>query len=110
MQKKKTQPKKYRPLITPKQMNNMINDLPELHKKKAASIEFRKNVIEAQNRDNYSNELHRLQGYLSVYTLPRLQEDRLRQHMDSLTDKHNKSYNNKYGGSLYKESTNAFRR
>ena len=89
-------------MITPKQMNNMISSLPELHKKKAASIEFRKNVIEAQNRDNYNNELHRLQGHLAVYTLPGLQEERLKRHMGSLVEKYNNSYYNKSRGSLYK--------
>ena len=110
MPKKKVGPKKYQPLITPKELNNIINDLPELQKKKAASIELRRNIIEQQNRDNYANELHRLQGFISNYTLPRLEEDRIRGHMDSLIDKHNKSYNYRWGGSLYKESINNHKR
>ena len=105
MPKKKVAPKKkFQPVVTPKQINNIINEIPELHKKKAASIEFRRNIIEKQNRDNYANELHRLQGFISSYTLPRLEEDRIRGHMDSLINKYNKSYDYRFGGSLYKES------
>ena len=102
MQQKKKQAKAYKPLLTPKQISNIIHELPEYRQKKAASIEFRKNVIEAQNRDNYLNELPRLEGFISTYTLPQLQEDRINNRMGSLNTKSNRTYKSR--GSLYKDS------
>ena len=53
---KKKQPAKYSHNITPEKVEKLRNDLPEMMKRKVASIEFRKNLIQAQNRDNYINE------------------------------------------------------
>jgi glycyl-tRNA synthetase beta subunit len=67
---KKKQPAKYSHMITPEKVEKLRNDLPEMMKRKVASIEFRKNLIQAQNRDNYINEYHRLNGYLTSRRIP----------------------------------------
>ena len=51
-------------------MEKLRNDLPEMMRRKVASIEFRKNLIQAQSRDNYINEYHRLHGYLTSRRIP----------------------------------------
>ena len=94
--------KKFNPLIQAKALTNIIQELPEYRKKKAASIEFRRNVIESQNRDNFQNEYDRLRGYMSSHSLPGLEETRLKQRMESLTNSYNKSVNTT--GSLYRDS------
>ena len=104
MQQKKKQAKTYKPFIAPKQIKNMMNELQDMRKQKAANIEFRRNIIEAQNRYNYLNELHRLQGFLSTYTLPQLQEDRIKNRISSLKSHYSSSLEGKVGGSLYKDS------
>ena len=60
--------KKFKPLIQAKALTYSLQELPE-YRKNAASIEFRRNVIESQNRDNFQNEYDRLRGYMSVITL-----------------------------------------
>ena len=106
MQKMKTPAKapakKYKPLIPPKAINNIIQELPEYRKKKVANIEFRRNIIESQNRDNYMNEYDRLRGFISTYTLPTLEDARIKQHMESLKKPYNRSINS--SGSLYRDS------
>ena len=69
---KKKQPAKYNHILPPEKMLKLRNDLPELMKKKVANIEFRHNLIQSQNRDNYINEYHRLHGYLTSKKIPTL--------------------------------------
>ena len=81
---KKKQPAKYSNMITPQKMEKLRNDLPEMMKRKVASVDFRRNLIQAQNRDNYVNEYHRLKGYISSHTIPTMRDvhkiaDRMRE-------------------------------
>ena len=68
---------KYNKLVTPEKMTNLLNELPEYRKKKVASIEYRRNLMDTQNRDNYLNEYHRLSGDMSSYDTPALGEERI---------------------------------
>lgn len=75
MYKKKFLPKSNKPYITPAetrglhQLKNLKNVL-EAHQTKAASILFRKNLLEHQNKLNYTTELSRIRGELSRTNLP----------------------------------------
>ena len=89
---KKKQPAKYSHLITPEKMMKLQNDLPEMMKRKVSSMEFRKNLIQAQNRDNYINEYHRLDGYLTSHRIPCLQGVKIAERMRELSKLTRESY------------------
>ena len=95
-------PTKHNKLVTPEKLSNLLNELPEYRRRKAASIEFRKNLIEVQNRDNYLNKYHRLTGYMKGYEIPSLSEERINRQLDNLAKKYNAS--SSFSGSLYKDS------
>jgi predicted GTPase len=42
-----------------------LKDMLEAHETKAKSINMRNQILDAQRRANYKNELSRIQGYLS---------------------------------------------
>ena len=41
-----------------------LKDQLEAHQSKSKSIMFRRKLLENQNKQNYTNELHRIRGYL----------------------------------------------
>ena len=91
---KKKQPATYSHMITPERMEKLRNDLPEMMKRKVASVDFRKNLIQAQNRDNYINEYHRLKGYISSHRIPTMREaHRIAERMRELRALTKESYN-----------------
>ena len=73
-------------------MMKLQNDLPEMMKRKVASVEFRKILIQAQNRDNYINEYHRLNGYLDSHRIPYLQTMKVVDRMRELSRLSRESY------------------
>ena len=93
---------KHNKLVTPEKLSNLLNELPEYRKQKVASINYRRNLIEAQNRDNYLNEYHRLSGYMNNYEIPALSEERINRQLENLAKKYNSSSSST--GSLYRDS------
>jgi hypothetical protein len=58
-----------------------LKDQLEAHQTKTKSVLFRRKLLENQKKQNYSNELHRIRGYLSqtdtrlpIGTVERLKE------------------------------------
>ena len=84
--------KKYSHLLPPEKMLKLQNDLPEMMKKKVASIEFRKHLVQAQNRDNYINEYHRLHGFLTSNRIPPLAGQKVASRMQELKRLTKESY------------------
>ena len=67
---KKRLPKSSRPYISPSETRNLhylknLKDTLEAHQTKASSILFRKQLLEHQNKINYTTELSRIRGELS---------------------------------------------
>jgi len=70
--------------------------LPELKRKAQASTEFRRNLVEAQNRANFVNEYHRLNGYIATHTIPTLAaQQTIKERMEELKQLTKDSFNNK---------------
>ena len=91
---KKKQPAKYSHTTTPEKVAKLRNDLPEMMKRKVASVDFRRNLIQAQNRDNYINEYHRLHGYMTSRRVPTLADgQRIANRMQELKRLTKESYN-----------------
>lgn len=72
---KKRLPKSSRPYISPSETRNLhylknLKDTLEAHQTKASSILFRKQLLEHQNKINYTTELSRIRGELSKTNLP----------------------------------------
>ena len=90
---RKKQPAKYKHQLPLEKMLKLRNDLPELMKKKVANVEFRKNVIESQVRDNYINEYHRLHGDLTSHRIRGLDGQRIVNRLDELRHLTKHSFN-----------------
>ena len=73
------------------QMMKIMREIPEIKRKQVASLQFRNDMIQARNRENYLNELQRLEGIISN-TVPNLQEDRIKQRMGQLENQYKDSY------------------
>ena len=72
---KKRLPKSSRPYISQSETRNLhylknLKDSLEAHQTKASSILFRKQLLEHQNKINYTTELSRIRGELSKTNLP----------------------------------------
>ena len=78
-------------LLTDAQKMKIMREIPEMKRKQVASLQFRNDMIQARNRENYLNELQRLQGIISN-TVPNLQEDRIKQRMSQLENQYKDSY------------------
>lgn len=75
MYKRKMQSKSNKPYVSPSERRNLhylknLKDVLEAHQTKAASILFRKQLMEHQNKMNYTTELSRIRGELSKTNLP----------------------------------------
>ena len=75
MYKRKLLHKTSKPYVSPSEHRNLhylknLKDTLEAHQTKAASILFRKQVMEHQNKVNYTTELSRIRGELSKTNLP----------------------------------------
>jgi hypothetical protein len=89
MYKKKLQTKSNKPYVSPAEtrslhhLKNLKNAL-EAHQTKAASILFRKQLLEHQNKANYTNELSRIRGELSRTNLPHQTRQELNNRVERL--------------------------
>jgi len=75
MYKKKFLPRSNKPYVSPAETRNLLQlknlkNILEAHQTRAASILFRKNLLEHQNKINYTNEISRIRGELSRTNLP----------------------------------------
>ena len=70
--------------VNTKNMQNMINELPEQVNKISADIKLRHDFVESQKRANYVNEYERLSGELRSKTTPALQHARITNRLDDL--------------------------
>jgi hypothetical protein len=103
MPAKKKTPKVFKPLLSPDRIRNILRELPENRKRIVENIEFRKNVLEKQNRDNFANEYQRLHGYLTGHTLPGLAAAQgIRTNMNDLKNRYKESLTKT--GSIYEDT------
>ena len=81
---------KYPSAYLSKQINYFQNVKKELEAKKAkvASIDYRKKLLEQQERDNYSSEVDRLRGDLSKITnrFPMGTRERLEKRIEQISN------------------------
>jgi hypothetical protein len=56
-------------LIVPRRISYDIDKIMEKHQQKYASIQFRHDLIQKQNRSNYQNEFDRLKGMIDDRTV-----------------------------------------
>ena len=75
MFKKKLQSKSSKPYVSPGETRSLhhlknLKNVLEAHQTKAASLLFRRQLLEHQNKVIYTNELSRIRGELSRTNLP----------------------------------------
>ena len=75
MYKKKLHIKSSKPYFSPVETRSLhhlknLKDALEVHQTKSASILFRRQLLEHQNKINYTTELSRIRGELSKTNLP----------------------------------------
>jgi len=70
LSKKKNKTKKYNPLVAHEKMIKMMPDIIEEKKRRTENLQFRHDLIQSQNRNNYVNEYNRLSGYMNSHTIP----------------------------------------
>ena len=73
LSKKKNKTKKYNPLVAHEKMLKMMPDIIEEKKRRTENLQFRHDLIQTQNRNNYVNEYNRLSGYMNSHMIPTLQ-------------------------------------
>ena len=81
-------------LIVPRKISYDIDKIMEKHQQKFASIQFRHDLLQKQNRINYQNEFDRLTGMIDNATILGLRgrdPGRLRNRQTELRQLHKKS-------------------
>ena len=73
----------FKPSIGHEKMLKVMEKM-RLRRERMPNVEFRKNLIETQKRDNYINEYQRLHGYISSHTIPTLEAERIQGRMKKL--------------------------
>ena len=84
----------FKPGISHEKMLKLMEEKMRLHRERTPNLEFRKNLVEAQKRDNYVNEYQRLHGYITSHTIPTLEANRIKSRMDEIRNKTNEKANN----------------
>lgn len=74
----------FKPSINHEKMLKLMEEKMRLRRERVPNIEFRKNLLDTQKRDNYINEYQRLHGYISSHTVPTLEAERINSRMDKL--------------------------
>ena len=64
-----------------------LNDMADAYLNRTRSVALRKEILEKQNRRNYTNEYDRIRGHINNSATPALTKDRVRnrtEHLKSL--------------------------